>query len=142
MKKTLILITIASIATIFAISISAKKSKKIIPQTDLAIINDTNDRVSTEAMFNGKKIIRVFKPGEKISGGRGFIRIHVAKRDGIYEMSYTFPRQKDMPTLVKLTDLMASTREIGMTDQDIRTEKGMMHDIQVFYEEITAFSEE
>ena len=142
MKKALILITITSIMTIFAISISAKKSKKIIPQTDLVIINDTGSKASTEAMFKGKKIIKVFNPGEKISGGRGFIRIHVEKRDGTYEVSYTFPRQKDMLTLVKLTDLMASTHEIGMTDQDIRTEKGMVSDIQVFYEEITAFSEE
>src|SRR5579872_3657272 len=55
---------------------------------DLVIINNTSETASSAFTSNGKIVAKVVKPGEKTTGGRGLIRIFIAKKSGGYEIQY------------------------------------------------------
>src|SRR5689334_11639990 len=70
---------------------------------DLVIINDTSETASSAFMRDGKMMSQVMHAGEKTSGGRGLIRIFVAKKNGAYEIEYPFPRPVGKPSEIALT---------------------------------------
>lgn len=85
-------------------------------------------------MESGKEIAQVIQPGDQATGGKGFIRIFVAKKSGSYELSYAFPRPVNSSQKVTLSQIIASAQKKNLGDA-VYTEKGMIGDIMVEYEE-------
>jgi hypothetical protein len=102
---------------------------------DLVIVNDTSETASSAFMRDGKMMSKVMHAGEKTSGGRGLIRIFVAKKSGAYEIEYPFPRPVGKPFEIGLTQIFAAVSNPKMGEELI-TEKGMIDDIRVDYEEV------
>lgn len=102
---------------------------------DLVIVNDTSETASSAFMLDGKMISQVMQPGEKASGGRGLIRIFVAKKNGGYEIEYPFPRPAGKPAEISLTQIFSVVTSPKIGDELI-VQKGMIDDIRVDYEEV------
>jgi hypothetical protein len=102
---------------------------------DLVIVNDTAETASCAFMKDGKMMSEVMKSGERVSGGRGLIRVFTAKKDGSYELQYPYPRPAGKISEVSLTRIIAAPQKSSM-DQELYTKKGMIEDIQIDYEEI------
>jgi len=103
--------------------------------SDLILVNDSSDTISTEYKENEKDVDRVVKPGTQVTGGQGFIRIFTAKKAGAYELTYQFPRPADAPQQVTLSQVIAAAKDENFGDRLI-TRKGMIGDIKVEYEEV------
>lgn len=103
--------------------------------TDVTITNDTTDTISCEYKKDGKEVTPTLKPGEKVSGGKGFMRFFTAKRDGSYEIMYPFPRPSGAPMAVTFTQIMQAAQG-GKFGETMYTEKGMIGDIKINYEEV------
>jgi len=101
---------------------------------DLIVVNDSNDTISTEYKEDGKDIAKVLKPGDQVTGGHGFIRIFTAKKAGSYELTYEFPRPAGAAQKVALSEVVAAAQKKNLGDA-VYTEKGMLGDIKVEYEE-------
>jgi hypothetical protein len=102
---------------------------------DLEVVNDSSDTISVEYKEDGKEVSPVLKPGEKITGGKGFIRIFDAKKLGSYELTYSFPRPAAAPQQVTLSQVVESVKKEKFEDEII-VRKGMIGDIKVEYEEV------
>jgi hypothetical protein len=102
---------------------------------DLMIINDSSDSISVEYKKGGKEGDKVVQPGEKVTGGKGFIRIFTAKKSGGYEVMYEFPRPSGAKQEVALSDIIAAAKRDKM-EGELYTKRGAIDDIQVFYEEV------
>lgn len=102
---------------------------------DLIIINDSSETASSAFMRDGKMMSQVMQPGEKTSGGRGLIRIFVAKKNGGYEIEYPFPRPAGKPSEISLTQIFSAVTSPKVGDELI-VQKGMIDDIRVDYEEV------
>lgn len=102
---------------------------------DLCVVNDSSDTISSAFMRSGKMMSQVINPGEKATGGKGLIRIFVAKKNGNYEIQYPYPRPAGKPAEITLTQVLkaAHTPELG---QEMYMEKGKIDDIRVDYEEV------
>ena len=103
---------------------------------DLIIVNDTSDTVSSEYKRNEKTIDHVINPGEKVTGGMGLIRIFTAKKSGVYEVQYPYPRPAGKPGTVALSAIIQAARAESTTD-NLYTKKGLIDDVAVSYEEVT-----
>jgi len=103
---------------------------------DLIIVNDTSDTVSSEYKHNGKAVDHVIKPGEKVTGGMGLIRIFTAKKSGVYEIQYPYPRPAGKPGTVALSAIIQAAKSEQTTD-NLYTKKGLINDVEVSYEEVT-----
>ena len=110
-------------------------SGKKVGGGDLVIVNDTQNTASSAFMRNGKMISQVMQAGEKTSGGRGLIRIFIAKKNGAYEIQYPFPRPAGKPTEIKLSQVLSAVHN-PKTGEQLITEKGKIDDILVNYEEV------
>src|SRR5579872_3980176 len=73
--------------------------------SDLVVVNDSKDTFSTAFMFGGKMMSQVVHPGEKASGGKGLLRIFVAKKNGNYEIQYPYPRPAGTKAEITLTQV-------------------------------------
>ena len=102
---------------------------------DLIIINDSPNTASSAFMRDGKMMSQVMQPGEKTSGGRGLIRIFIAKKNGSYEIQYPFPRPVGKPSEIALTQVLSAVHNPTL-GKELMTEKGMIDDIRVDYEEV------
>ena len=139
MKKIIIVGVVVAVSILaiifmrdrFDMGIFSRASKQ---GADLAVVNDSSDTISVEYKEDGKDISPVIKPGEKITGGEGFIRIFTAKKAGSYELTYTFPRPADAPQQVTFSQIIESVKKENFGDEVI-TKKGMIGDIKVEYEE-------
>ena len=106
-----------------------------VSQSDLMIVNDSDDDISVEYKNDSQNVAKVVKPNEKITGGKGFIRIFVAKKPGSYELTYQFPRPSGSSQQVSLSQIIAAAQQKNLGDA-VYTEKGMLGDIKVYYEEV------
>lgn len=102
---------------------------------DLVILNNTAESASSAFTKDGKMMSEVVQPGERTSGGRGLIRIFSSKKSGAYEIQYPFPRPSGQPMEISLTQVFDSVHNPSTGDELI-TEKGMIGDIKVSYEEV------
>ena len=102
---------------------------------DLTIMNDSSDTISVEYKDDGKNVALILPVNEKISGGKGFIRIFTAKKAGSYELTYPFPRGMGATQQVSFSQIVAAAKKEGMTDEEY-TQKGMLGDIAVVYEQV------
>src|SRR5690606_21298528 len=91
--------------------------------SDLIIVNNTSETASSAFVRDGKMISQVMQPGERTSGGRGLIRIFIAKKSGAYEIEYPFPRPAGKPVEISLTQIFDAARRPEMNDELI-TQKG------------------
>ena len=101
---------------------------------DLIVVNDSSDTISSEYKEDGKDEAQVLKPGEEVTGGKGYIRLFTAKRDGSYELLYQFPRPADGPAKVTMSQIIAAAQKKNLGDEEY-TERGTIGDIKVEYEE-------
>ena len=138
--KNLILVGAIVAASIVAIMVvKSRVGMRVSGQTgsqgsDLVIVNDSSDAISTEYKDQRKEVAKVLKPGDLGTGGKGFIRIFTAKKDGSYELTYPFPRPSGSAQRVSLSQIIAAARSENFGDEVI-TRKGMLGDIKVEYEE-------
>lgn len=102
--------------------------------SDLIIVNDLSDKISTEYKEDGKDVAKVISPGAEVSGGKGFIRFFIAKRDGSYELTYQFPRPAGSALKIAMSQVISAAQKKNLGDE-VYTEKGMISDIKVDYEE-------
>lgn len=140
MKKIILvsLIVVASIAAVlflrnrFNMGLFNRSSQQAM---DLIIVNDSSDNISSAYKENGKEVDQVLNAGDETTGGKGFIRIYTAKRAGSYELSYPFPLPAGSPAKIRLSQIIAAARQKNLGDVEY-TEKGMIGDIKVVYEEL------
>ena len=139
MKKLIIVAVViaASIAGLMLV-----KNRMSVPMVsganggaDLVVLNDSKDTISAEYKDAKKESAFVVKPGEKVSGGQGFLRIFTAKKDGSYELMYTFPRPSGASQEVALSQIVEAAQQRKDLGDAVYTEKGMLGDIKVVYEE-------
>ncbi len=104
-------------------------------ERDLVVTNDSTDTFSTAFMRSGKMMSQVVHPGEKATGGKGLLRIFVAKKNGNYEIQYPYPRPAGKPADITLTQVLqaAHNPELG---KELYMEKGKIDDIRIDYEEV------
>ncbi len=102
---------------------------------DLIVVNDSSDNISSAYKEDGKEVDNELKPGDEVTGGKGFIRIYTKKRNGSYELSYSYPRPSGTTKKVTLSQIVESAQKKNLGD-DLYTEKGMIGDIKVEYEEV------
>ena len=109
-------------------------SNRVSDGADLMVFNDSSDTISVEYKDDGKKVALTLPAGEKISGGKGFIQVFTAKKTGSYELTYPFPRPVGATEQVSLSQIMETPKKEG-TSKEIYTQKGMIGDVTVVYEE-------
>jgi hypothetical protein len=102
---------------------------------DLMIMNDSSDTISVEYKEDGKDVEMVVQPGGTVSGGEGMIRIFTAKKAGSYELTYQFPRPAGSMQQLQLSQIIAAAKRDKM-EGELYTKRGMIGDIEVFYEEV------
>ena len=102
---------------------------------DLVIVNDSSDIISVEYKENGTNVSPTVPVGANVTGGRGFIRVSIAKKAGTYELTYPFPRPVTGPQQVTLSQIIESVKQESPSDELI-VKKGMIGDIKVDYEEV------
>jgi len=139
MKKLIIVaaIVVVGIAGFMFIRnrMGVKMSSQASGGADLTVLNDSTDTISAEYKEGGKEAAFVLKPGEKVTGGKGFIRIFTAKKAGSYELMYTFPRPSGASQEVALSQIVEAAQQKKDLSDTVYTEKGMLGDIKVVYEE-------
>lgn len=101
---------------------------------DLTLLNDSSDTISVEYKEGGKNVAMTLPVNEKISGGKGFIKIFTAKKSGTYDLTYPFPRPSGAAQQVALSQVIAAANKEATTDA-VYTQKGMIGDIVIVYEE-------
>ena len=103
---------------------------------DLTVTNDTSDTFSTAFTRGGKTMSEVVHPGGKTIGGKGLLRIFVAKKNGNYELQYPYPRPAGKPAEISLTQVLNAAHGNPQLGQELSIEKGKIDDIRVDYEEV------
>ena len=99
----------------------------------ILFMNDSSDTISVEYKVNGANEDMVIQPNTKsICGSDGFVRIFTANKSGSYEVSY--PVDQKQRTL-ELSQIVNIARK-GKAEEEVFTEKGMIGDIKVTYEEL------
>ena len=137
MKKIVI---ISIVVVLFVVLFGVIKSRMCrsvswVGGGDLVIINNSTDTASTAFSREGKMMSQVMNPGDRASGGRGLIRIFTPKKNGAYEIQYPFPRPSGKPVEISLTQVFDAVHN-PKTGDELITEKGMIADIRVDYEEV------
>lgn len=139
MKKVIVILAIVAIGIAGFMFIRKRMSVQVLTNTDskgdLVILNDSADTISAEYKDSTKETSFVLKPGEKVSGGKGFVRIFTAKKGGSYELTYTFPRPAGAAQQVSLSQIIDASQQKKDMGDTVYTEKGMLGDIKVMYEE-------
>lgn len=102
---------------------------------DLVVINNSSDSFSTAFTKDGKTMSQVVHPGEKATGGKGLLRIFIAKKNGNYEIQYPYPRPDGKPAEISLTQVLNAVHNPEI-DKELYVEKGKIDDIRVDYEEV------
>ncbi len=137
MKKQMIIVIILSIVSVmFVISARRKVKKK-----DLIIHNNLKEPVRVEYTRNRRQISFQIEPGKEWHGGQGFFIIHMESREGNYEIRYPYPRPKNKPERLNVSDIMAAATQVRLDDYDYYTETGMIDDIEILYEGIPLFAD-
>lgn len=137
MKKQMIIVIILSIVSgMFVIS-----ARRKVKNRDLTIYNNLKEPVRVEYKRHNRLISFQIEPGKEWHEGQGFFKIHKESREGYYEISYPYPRPKNKPERLNVSDIMAAATQVSLDDYDYYTEKGMIDDIKIFYEEIPLFAE-
>jgi hypothetical protein len=137
-KMILVIAAVVAVGGICLVMVKKSGSFPFVSKNsecDLNIVNDSNDTISIKYKENGQKIAQVVQPGEKITGGKGFMRVFVAKKNGVYELTYAYPRPASGPTQVSVSQIISAGHQKNMGDE-VYTEKGMLGDIKVYYEEV------
>ena len=139
--KKLILVGIIVVASVLGIMALRNRlgmgifTKTTQQGSDLVVVNDSSDSISTEYMENGKEVAQVVQPGDSATGGQGFIRIFTAKKSGSYELEYQFPRPADAMQQVALSQVIEAAKN-DKIENELYIKKGMIGDIKVMYEEV------
>lgn len=138
--KKIILVGIVVVVSVVAVlflknRFSMGMFSRSMQGVDLIIVNDSAGNISSAYKEDGKEVDNELKPGDEVTGGKGFIRIYTAKRNGSYELSYAYPRPSGTPQKVTLSQIAESAQKKNLGD-DLYTEKGMIGDIKVEYEEV------
>ena len=113
-----------------------------VAQNDLVFINDSADIISVRYTKDGKDVSASLKPNEQIVDGKGRLKVFVAGKGGSYDLVYTFPRPTGSTEQVRLSQVIkaAHAQEEKLTaasaDDMVLTEKGMVGDVKVEYEEV------
>jgi hypothetical protein len=143
MKKTIpmipmILCIIVCLAVCFVV-MRMRTGMSVMPHqsegVDLVVVNNSSDKISTAFTKDGSTASRVVRPGEKATGGKGLLRIFVAKRNGNYEIQYPYPRPAGKPVEISLTQVLNAVHNPEL-EKELYVEKGRIDDIRVDYEDI------
>lgn len=135
------------VASLFAILLFKNRvgtmiSTGSVTQNDLVFINDSADIISVRYTKDGKDVSASLKPNEQIVDGKGHLKVFVAGKGGSYDLVYTFPRPTGSTEQVRLSQVIkaAHAQEEKLTaasaDDMVLTEKGMVGDVKVEYEEV------
>jgi len=105
---------------------------KVTTAGQITLLNDSSDTMSVEYKFGGKNIAMVLPPREKITcGSDGLLRIFTSDKAGAYEITYPIDmRERE----IKVSQVVAAGKKKEL-EGAIATEKGMIGDIKVMYEE-------
>jgi len=139
MKKLIIIAVVVAAGIAGLMVVKNRMGVQIFSSTnggaDLSVLNDSKDTISAEYKEGGKEAAFVVKPGDKVSGGKGFLRIFTAKKDGSYELIYAFPRPAGASQEIALSQVVEAAQQKKDLGDAVYTEKGMLGDIKVVYEE-------
>jgi hypothetical protein len=102
---------------------------------DLTVINDTSETASVAFTRDGKMASRVMHAGEKVTGGRGLIRVFVAQKNGAYELMYPYPRPAGRTVEVAVSTILNAVHNPHL-GKELLVSQGMIDDIKVEYEEV------
>jgi len=98
----------------------------------IAVTNDSSDKISIEYKSDGKDVAMVIAPGERlVCGENGFVRVFTAKKSGSYEVNY--PAEGALQEIT-VSQVASAAQKKELEDQVV-VAKGMIGDIQVMYEE-------
>jgi len=136
MKKLIIGVLIV-IAVFFGFALVRQQMSSAVSPVggDLIIVNDSTDAVSSEYTSDGQVVAQVLQPGEQTTGGKGLIRIFTAKKSGVYEIQYPYPRLAGKPGTIALSTILQAVKS-ERTGDNLYTKTGMIEDVLVSYEEV------
>jgi hypothetical protein len=137
MKKIMLIIAVALgvLLVVGGLRYRMMGNKKAMSGSDLVIVNDTSDTISTEYMRNGKEMSEVVNSGDHATGGQGVMRIFVAKDEGSFELMYEYPRPAGSVATITVNQVMQSVKQEKF-EGDLYIKKGMVGDVAVTYEEV------
>ncbi len=138
MKKQMIIVIILSIVSVMFVISARRKVKK----RDLIIHNNLQESVRVEYELNNRPISYQIDPGKEWHGGQGFFKIHMkSRKGGHYEIRYPYPRPKNKPERLNVSDIMAAATQKRLDVYDYYTETGRIDDIEILYEGIPLFAD-
>lgn len=98
----------------------------------IMLTNDSSEKMSVEYKVDGKDVTQVLSPREEAAcGEQGFVRVFTTNKSGSYELMY--PADQKMRSIT-LSQIVKAAKKDAV-DQEILTEKGMVGDIKITYEE-------
>lgn len=107
-------------------------SSKDFVAGQIMLTNDSADKMSIEYKVDGKDVTKVLSPREEVAcGAQGFVRVFTTDKSGSYELMY--PADSKMRSLT-LSQIVKAARKDAI-EGEILTEKGMVGDVKVTYEE-------
>jgi hypothetical protein len=137
MKK--IIMAVALIAAVGGIGFMVMKGRfgmmfasKDFVAGQIMLTNDSADKMSVEYKVDGKDITKVLSPREEVAcGAQGFVRMFTSDKSGSYELMY--PTDSKVRS-VSVSQIVKAAKKDAV-EAEILTEKGMVGDIKVTYEE-------
>lgn len=98
----------------------------------IILVNDSADKISVQYKVDGKDVTQALSSKEEAAcGANGFVRVFTSEKSGSYEIAY--PSDQQGRKLMVSQIVKAAKKD--SVDGEILTEKGMVGDIKVTYEE-------
>jgi hypothetical protein len=137
MKKLIIAASVVAVAIVGVVIVKNRfglsfSMKVVSSNGQIALTNDSPDKISVEYKSEGKKTDSVIAPGERlVCGEDGFVRVFTSKKSGSYEVMY--PAEGSLRE-VTVSQIAAAAQKKELEEQ-VSVAKGMIGDIKVMYEE-------
>ena len=125
MKKRIVMLVVLSVASgLFIIGGRRKKS--------FTITNDTEESARVGYKRGEKKTSVLLEPGEQLTVGPVFLRIHVSSHSGWFEINLAAVMRRTF----NLTEIINAATKEKLGAHAYLTRKGEIDGLKVFYEEI------
>jgi hypothetical protein len=109
-------------------------SKKSSPG-QILLTNDSSDKISVEYKRDGKDVAAVIEPQQELAcGDNGVLRVYVASKAGSYEIVYPVDEQSRS---VAISQIVSVAKKDNVAEE-ILTQKAMIGDLKVMYEEVVS----
>lgn len=137
MKKTIIIIALIALVGVVGFMLvkgrfDIRLGAKVSTPGQIMLLNDSSGKISVEYKVDNQDVDAVLPPREEIAcGANGFVRVFTADKSGSYEVIYPVDQKERK---VALSQIIKAAKKDSV-EGGIFTEKGMVGDIKITYEE-------